>query len=234
MYASSTEAPVLVVGTAHVIDLAAPLRALLDGRDLQGIAIELDHDRARSLLGPEPAGGRGRPGEVPFFLRLWSVVQRRLGEDLGAGAGAEMRTAAALATEWGIPLLLIDDPVRETVVRLFRSLSFRERLGLLAGGLIGLVVPARVVRAQIGEYARAPEGFLEELRHQYPGVARVLLDDRNEHMADRLAGLRRQGFGRMAAVVGDAHLPGLAQALRRRGIPVETVPFGTLSRVKGR
>lgn len=222
----------LLVGTAHVIDVAVPLRRVLDGRHLQGIAIELDTDRARTLLEQGPDGGAAaRSGSVPFFLQLWSLVQRRLGEDLGAGAGAEMKAAAALSTEWQIPLFLIDDSVRSTVLHLFRNLSVKERVGLLIGGIAGLFIPSRVVRAQLGEYTRAPEGYLEELRREFPGVTRVLLDDRNEHMADRLTALRRQGFGRVAAVVGDAHLPGLAGALRRRGVPVETVSFGTLTGV---
>jgi hypothetical protein len=39
---------------------------------------------------------------------------------------------------------------------------------------------------------------------------------------------RRRGLGRVAAVVGDAHVPGLTEALRRRGIPVESVSLGEL------
>ncbi|MHB8351967.1 MAG: TraB domain-containing protein [Thermoplasmata archaeon] len=233
MYASTLEAPVLLVGTAHVIDVAEPLRKVLSGRDLQGIAIELDNDRARTLLETEPKAARGPPESVPFFLQIWSLLQRRLGEDLGAGAGAEMKAAAALSMEWKIPLFLIDDPVRETVIRLFRNLSFKERVGLVVGGIVGMFIPSRFIRSQIGEYTRAPEGYLEELRREFPGVTRILLDDRNEHMAARLTTLRHQGFGRIAAVVGDAHLNGLAGALRRRGVPVELVSFGTLTGLKG-
>ncbi|MGA7650788.1 MAG: hypothetical protein WBW40_08840, partial [Thermoplasmata archaeon] len=59
-------------------------------------------------------------------------------------------------------------------------------------------------------------------------LARVLLDDRNEHMADRLVSLRQRGFGRMAVVVGDAHLEGLRTALVRRGLPSEVVRFSEL------
>jgi pheromone shutdown protein TraB len=227
VYATTVETPVLLVGTAHVIDLAAPLRATLSGRDLQGIAVELDPERAQALLRPPPEGGRAA-GEVPFQLRLWALLQRRLGEDLGAGAGDEMRTAAKLATEWGLPLFLIDDPIRETLARLLGSLSFRERVRLLLGGVLGLFLPSRVIEDQIGEYTRAPGAFLEEMRTEYPGVTRVLLDDRNEHMAERLRDLRAKGFLRVAAIVGDAHLPGLAHSLRARGIPVEEVPFATL------
>ncbi len=227
LYASTMERPVLLVGTAHVVDLAGPLRRALSGRDLQGIAVELDAERAAILL-PEGGAARPRGGGGPFFLRLWSVLQRRLGEELGEGAGAEMRTAALLAREWQLPLFLIDDPIRETIGRMVRSLSMRERLSLLVGSLVGLFVPSGVVRAQIGAYEEAPAELLTEMRAQFPGVAHVLLDERNEHMAARLAELRSHGYGRLAVVVGDAHLPGLAESLGRLGIPSERIPLAKL------
>ena len=157
------------------------------------------------------------------------MLQKRLGEQIGGGvAGAEMRTAARFAREQGLPLFLIDDPIRETIGRLMRSMSVRERVSLLVGGIVGLVIPSRVVERQIDSYTESSEDFLQEVRRAFPQVARVLIDERNEHMADRLREIRAEGYGRVAAVVGDAHVPGLAQALRRRGIPVETVALGQL------
>lgn len=232
MYSSTLEAPVLLVGAAHVVDLASQLRETFAGRTLDAVALELDPERASALLAPEgtePA----RRGGGPIFLRLWAMMQRRLGEEMGGGiAGAEMRVAAEVARDRGLPVFFIDDPLRETLARLLRSMSVRERLSLLVGGFIGLFLPTRAVEHQLEEYSSSPNAYLEQLRGAYPTVARVLLDERNEHMADRIAELRRRGFGRLGAVVGDAHVPGLADALRRRGIPSEPVPFSRLRAVR--
>lgn len=225
---STVESPVLLLGVAHVVDLAAPLRAALGNRPLDGIAVELDPERARLVLAGHPAGGRPSAG-APLFLRLWGILQRRLGEEIGGGlAGSEMRTAADVARDRGLPLFLIDDPIRETLRRLLTSMTARERVSLFLGSVLGLFIPSRVVRGQIEQYTDAPTDYLHEVRAVYPSVARVLLDERNEHMADRLCELRGRGFGRVAAVVGDAHVPGLADALKRRGIPCEEIPFGRL------
>ncbi len=233
MFASTTESPVLLLGAAHVVDLDRAIRSALAERPLDAIAVELDEERAAAVLAPETAEPRRRGG-APFFLRLWATVQRRLGEQIGAGLpGAEMRTAATLAKERGIPVLLIDDPIRETLARLLRALTLRERVSLLVGSLVGLVLPPRLVEREIDRYTEGPSDYLEEIRTAYPTVSRVLLDDRNEHMAERLARLRARGFGRIAAVVGDAHVDGLAQALRRRSVPVETVSFRELRGTTG-
>ncbi|MCI4350571.1 MAG: TraB domain-containing protein [Thermoplasmata archaeon] len=227
MYSSTLEAPVLLVGAAHVVDVRSPLRKALAKRVLDGVAIELDEERAAAIL-REPDGTGTSARNVPLMLRLWGVVQRRLGQELGQGAGAEMRAAAEIARERRLPLFLIDDPIRSTMGRMLHSLSFKERVSLFAGSFVGLLLPSRVVENQIDKYNAARGEYLEEIRLAFPTVVRVLLDERNEHMADRLVELRRRGFGRVAAVVGDAHVPGLAGALRRRGLLVETIDFAAL------
>jgi pheromone shutdown protein TraB len=99
------------------------------------------------------------------------------------------------------------------------------------GASVALFLPARLVTREMDRYAESPEEYTAQLRATSPTLARVLLDERNEHMADRLTRLRVHGYGRIAAVVGDAHLSGLAAALGRRGVAVETIPFARLRSV---
>ena len=232
MYSRTTESPVLLIGAAHVVDLAAPLRRVLEGRPLDGVAVELDPERATALFDPE--GVRRSSKGAPLFARIWALLQRRLGEEIGGGLpGDEMKTAATVARERGLPVFLIDDPIRGTLVRLVRSMPIRERLTLLLSAFVALFVPARIVEREMDRYVEAPEAYAAQLHEASPTLARVLLDERNEHMADRLKRIREQGYGRIAAVVGDAHLPGLRKALGRRGIPSEAIPFRDLRAATG-
>jgi pheromone shutdown protein TraB len=221
------QSPVLLVGAAHVVDLEGPLRRVLEGRTLDGVAVELDAERAAALFSDDE--GKHRSRGAPLFARLWSNVQRRLGAQIGGGEpGAEMKVAARLAKERDLPLFLIDDPIRATLLELVRTMPFKERVALLVGSVVALFVPARLVEQEMDRYAEEPAEYTAELRRASPTLARVLLDDRNEHMADRLTALRSRGYGRMAVVVGDAHLDGLRRALARRGVPVEAIPFQQL------
>lgn len=231
MYSSTLDAPVLLLGSAHVVDLSGPLREVLSGRVLDAIAVELDPERAQALMAP---GGRGRrASSAPLFARLWAVVQRRLGSEIGAGVpGAEMKVAIEVAGARHVPVFLIDDPIRVTLANLVRSMSLKERVTLLTSAVVGLFLPTRIVHREMDRYAESPGEFTDELRRVSPTTARVLLDDRNEHMADRLAVLRQKGYARMAAVVGDAHLEGLRAALARRGLPSEVVHFSELRSAK--
>lgn len=232
MYASTTQRPILLLGAAHVVDLEAPLRKVLEERTLDGVAIELDADRAAALFSHDSPGRS--PAGAPLFARIWGRVQRRLGAEIGGGEpGAEMKVAAELAKERQLPLFLIDDPIRATLMELVRTMPFKERVTLLVSAVAALFIPARLVEREMDRYADEPAAYTEELRKASPTLARVLLDDRNEHMADRLATLRAQGYGRMAVVVGDAHLDGLRLALGRRGVPVEAIPFQQLRGATG-
>lgn len=232
MAETSEPGSVLVIGTAHVVDLAGPIRAALAGRTLDAIAIELDAERARVLF--SPPGPAGRPAAVPLFARLWSLLQRRLGADLGAGTpGAEMRTAAAIARERNLPLFLIDDPVRAMLQRLLAVMPFKERVSLLVGSVVGLFLPSGLVREQMEEYVEQPDDVLADLRRASPSIARVLIDERNQHMAERIAQVVGRGFRRVAVVVGDAHVPGLRAELARREIPSEAIPFAALRALTG-
>ena len=227
MYSSTTDAPVLLLGSAHVVDLSAPIRRVLSERVLDAIAVELDPERAEALMSPDESGRR-RSG-APLFARLWGVVQRRLGSEIGAGVpGAEMKVAIEVARDRHVPVFLIDDPIRVTLTNLVRSMPFKERVVLLSSAVVGLFLPSRVVNREMDRYAESPGEYTDELRRVSPTTARVLLDDRNEHMADRLASLRQRGYGRLAAVVGDAHLEGLRTALGRRAVPSEVVRFSEL------
>jgi len=227
VYASTLDAPVLLLGSAHVVDLSGPLRRVLSERVLDGIAVELDAERAQALMSPEGPGRRA--GSAPLFARLWGVLQRRLGTEIGAGVpGAEMKVAIEVARARELPVFFIDDPLRVTLANLVRAMPFKERVTLLASAVVGLFLPARVVHREMDRYAESPGDYTDELRRVSPTTARVLLDDRNEHMAERLTSLRQLGYRRLAAVVGDAHLEGLRNALGRRGLPAEVVRFSEL------
>lgn len=226
-FAPSDPGRILLIGSAHVVDLSVPIRERLAAVPLQAVALELDAERAAVLEEPSGIPAKRRPS-VPPLIRLWGMLQRRLGAQLGQGAGGEMRAAARFARERQLPIFLIDDPFALTVRRLLGSLSPSERLRLIAGAVLGLVIPARTVKRELDNYTQAPTEYTDEIRNAFPTVARVLIDERNDHMAARLEEMWRQGLHRVAVVVGDAHVSGLAEALRKRQLPVETVSLGEL------
>jgi len=212
----------LLIGTAHVFDLALPLERVLRGFHPQLVALELDRGRWEALRAPEtPRGG-------PLALRLLAALQARLGRTFGAAPGSEMLAAARVAQRLGARLALIDRPVVPTLQWAWRTMPWRERLALAGEGLRSLLGTAQIHET----VTRARGDFTDELAEfaaRFPTLQRELIDRRDRHMALALVGLMRGGEGsprRVAAVVGEGHLAGMTRRLAR--LRPEVVPLRRL------
>lgn len=232
----AVSATVLLVGVAHVLDLEAGLDRVLGGFGPKALAVELDAERAQLLaerVQERNAGGSGTRPEgshrgAPFILRMWAHLQDRFASEMGGVPGEEMLQAAAFAKKRELPCFLVDDPLSQVAPRLLGSLSGKEKVRLLVSTVVALFIPAKLVQGEIQEYSSHRDEYLEVMREQYPTVTRVLLDERNSHMAGRIGGLARK-YGRVAAVVGDAHVSGLSKVLMGGGLKVELAHLETVA-----
>ncbi|RQG98997.1 TraB domain-containing protein [Natrarchaeobius oligotrophus] len=132
----------------------------------------------------------------------------------------DMEAAVETASELGIDVALIDDPIAETISALV------SRVG-------PATVPRTLLRAQRLDPARQAEQLellaqpfeeiergddvqpaIDQLRHLFPEVAEVMIDRRDRAMARRLHALRRDGYD-VVAVVGAGHHNGVRDELAR-------------------
>ena len=213
----------LLVGTAHVLELALPLERVLRTFNPGVVALELDRERWAALRAPM------RPHRGPLLLRLLASLQERLGEMLGAPPGSDMLAAGRTAQRLGARVALVDLPIGPTLQRAWRALSWRERLAL-ARELAPLLAGADLLTTGLatddnpiatGDFSRE----LAEFAHRFPSLQRELIDRRDHYMARRLVALLRDGQ-RVAAVVGEGHLAGLARRLDR--VSPQVVPLRRL------
>lgn len=231
---SPANGTITLVGVAHVVDLKADLARVMEKTSPDALAVELDATRVEALAARSDAREKGEPDPSatrrsgqPVLLRIWARMQDRLAAQLGDIPGAEMLAALHLAQARHLPCYLIDDPIQLVAPRLMQSLTPKERVQLLIASVVALFIPTRVVEKQIQSYTAEREDYLEALRTQYPSVTRVLIDERNVHMAQRLGELAGR-HARVMAVVGDAHVSGLQAALTQAGHPVNLVHLETL------
>jgi pheromone shutdown protein TraB len=205
---------IVLLGVAHVIDLKEKLTAALKEFKPNAIAIELDPDRLRALLEKAQGGNKGPLGrDIPFTMRLWAHMQDRLASQLGDVPGSEMLLALDVSKDLKVPLVLIDDPLSTVAPRLINGLSPKERVLLLVSSVVAFITPSKVVKKELEHYSESREDYVQAMRAQFPTVARVLLDERNVHMAERLKLLSKQ-FERIAVVLGDAHVAGIESLLK--------------------
>jgi pheromone shutdown protein TraB len=95
----------------------------------------------------------------------------------------------------------------------------RERIKLIVGALIGLVSSKETVEREIESFQDNDEAYLDMMGEQFPVLKKVLIDDRNRIMAQRISRVAESNMN-VVAVVGDGHIPGIAAQLSRSDVEI--------------
>ncbi len=218
----STE--IVLLGTAHVSRASADAvsRELAAG-GFDAVAVELCPSRYRSLLEPGTLA-RTDLFQVVRQRRAFAVAaqlalgafQQRLAEQLGIEPGAEMRRAVELAREARLPVWLVDREIGITLRRVYHSVPWWRRLGLLAALGAAVVSREEVTEAEIERLKEGDmlEAAFSRFREEAPGIYGTLIAERDRYMAARLRQECSTGEPRRVLVVlGAGHLAGVARAL---------------------
>jgi len=205
---------ITLVGVGHVFDLNRQIREVILLRRPRVVGIELDRVRFLAL---QDRGGRR---DAPVLYRLLSLFQERMAGKFGVQVGDEMLAAADAAKHVGAEVALIDQDSAVMFQRLWSGMSFEERVKMFVAAASGLFVSRRRVEKELARFESDNTGYLAEFGTQFPHVKRVLIDERDAHMAQTLRGLHAQG-GAVVAVIGDGHLEGLRRQLQ--DLPLEII-----------
>ncbi len=212
---------IVLVGTAHVSrESVDEVATVIDREEPDAVCIELDGKRYESLrdetgwqeMDVTTALREGK-GTLLLLTVLLSIYQRRLGDAMEVRPGAEMLAAADAAESRDIPVHLVDRDVSETMRAAMQNLTLREKLRLVTETGAAFFGAGEEVTAEDIEALKeqdALEAVVTELGGAYPGLKRAFLDDRDAHMAGRILETDAE---RIVAVVGAAHLDGVAERL---------------------
>jgi len=134
-----------LIGTAHVLPKSAEeVKEVIVGERPEVVAVELCPTRYLALTqGLKRASmlEAVRAGGARLFLLngLLYLLQNRFSRQTGMPAGEEMLVAIRHAQEVGARVELIDRDISITLQRLINRMSWRERVGLFAELLLGLL-----------------------------------------------------------------------------------------------
>lgn len=207
-----------LVGVGHVFDLARQVREVIVARRPSVVGLELDRARFAAL---QQGGRRGGP---PLYF-LMSLFQKRAADLYGGNVGDEMLAAAQAAKDVGARLALLDRDSLEMFRAWIGGMPVRERVKFFVSLITSLFVTKERVEAELAKYDEDQAGYLEVVAQELPHTKKVLIDDRNEHMAGVLRSLLADA-GSVVAVVGDGHIDGIRRHLA--DLPLEIIPLRAL------
>jgi pheromone shutdown protein TraB len=212
-----------MIGVGHVFQIAPAIRNAIFALQPDVVFVELDKGRLGALLERRRTGRMPDTARGGFIHGRLARFQERVAKSYGADVGEEMLAAALAGRDVGARVRLIDPPAEDTVGRILKELTWREKaraFGLGAkGALAGLVGKRRTIEQEIQRYEADPEAVLEELRATLPTVHRIAIAERDATMARRIRkGLAGARLG--VAVLGDGHVGGVLRHLE--GVDVTT------------
>ena len=206
---------ITLVGVGHVFDIGPAIRGMIVGRRPAVVGVELDPARFAALRAPDA----GRPAvSIPALL---AYIQRRIAREYGTQVGAEMMAAAEAARDVGAHLAFLDLDSRAVLARLMRAIAGEAKGRILVvprgGGTRSATDRIRrsTVEKELQKFEENENAFLQELEKDFPSLKRVLIDERNSHMATAVRSLEAE-HGSVVAVVGEGHVEGLRGLLADR------------------
>jgi len=215
---------VTILGTAHISKASADkVKELLLTGEYDSVAVELCYSRHRAIIDPDALAKmdlfqvikEGKATMVAASLAL-GAFQQRMAEKMNIKPGAEMRVAIDMADQLKIPVLLIDREIGTTLKRVYRRVSWWQRMNLVAGLMVSVVSRHEVSEAEI---EKLKEGdILESTFTQFAEEAKELytplVNERDKFMAARIRQEAAKGKHRkLLAVVGAGHLRGIYEYL---------------------
>jgi pheromone shutdown protein TraB len=156
---------------------------------------------------------------MPPTYALLSLFQRRMAKGFGTELGSEMIAAIDTAQGAGIPSLLIDAEAATLFGRLWKEMPLKERMLLFVSALTGLFASKKKVQKELDKFSEHESEYLAEFGKEFPTLKKVLIDERNQLMAGRIADAEAR-YINVVAVIGDGHVEGISSLLAPRQLNI--------------
>ena len=211
---------IILVGTAHISQESInEVKQAIQEHVPDTVCVELCKTRYESIQQKDRWKNMDifkvvKEGRAPLLMGnlILSAFQKKIGDQLGIQPGAEMVQAVSLAKETGAEILLADREVSITLKRTWRKLSFWEKIKLLSEILGKMFASSDIDKEEIEKLKQSDvlTSMIEEMGKQFPVVKEVVIDERDQYLAHKIANTRGNTI---VAVVGAGHCPGIEKHL---------------------
>lgn len=204
---------ITIIGVGHVFDIDAQVRQRITAARPSVVCIELDRARYMSLM--SETSGRGGP----FLYNALALFQKWVARKYSTDVGREMIAAVDSARELGADVAFIDMDASVVFQRFWAGMSFKERVKMVFALISSFFVRKKSVEREIRRFEEDNEAYLDAFGEEFPSIRKVLIDDRDAHMARAIQELS-QTHENLVAVIGDGHVEGVRKLLADRDVEV--------------
>lgn len=229
---------ITLIGVGHVFDIKERVRDTILERRPTAVCLELDAQRFNAMLIKADYERRGEPLPKPplrpggsLLYGLLARFQQKVAEIYGVSAGGEMMAALEASKQIGAKVFLIDADSSKTVGAIWPSMTMREKIKFISGGFRAVLISKEDIDDEIDKFQENSESYIETLGKEFPTVKKLLIDDRNSHMARAIIDINKTHTG-VVAVIGDGHIDGILKNLEAAGLGAEKIRLKELRAAK--
>jgi pheromone shutdown-related protein TraB len=208
-----------IIGTAHIShDSVLEVKDKIQTLRPDVVAIELCEARYRGLTEQRdlPILDLIKDKNSIYVITnvILSLLQRRLGAEVGIKPGKEMITAIDTAKENGIDFALVDRDIGITLKRTLSKMGLLEKLRAIKELLTAFDMSKEDLENEVEELKKDDKitDVLRELEGLSPTLYRVMVKERDAYMAKKLIELQNK-HENVLAVVGAGHKKGIEEFL---------------------
>jgi pheromone shutdown protein TraB len=183
------------------------------------VAVELDHERYEYLKNPnagEELTTMPLTGDTAQdLMQQLATMEQALGGITGSNVGDEMMAAIEEGKAIGAKIALVDRPMK-TTIQAMMAVPLNELYGLIEmlpdatkdiedGGAFDLM--------EMLKQDGAVEDIVEQFRTEFPGLTKVLIEERDLYVAQALHFILNDVEGKIVAILGAGHIQGVKRTL---------------------
>ncbi|MBI4144264.1 TraB/GumN family protein [Candidatus Woesearchaeota archaeon] len=200
-----------IIGTSHISpESVKKVTKIIEEKKPDIVALELDRKRLEALI-------QGHKGGIELshifkigikgwlFGNIGALVERKLGEKTGIAPGTEMIEAYKTARKNNAKIELIDQDIDITLKK-GSSITWKEKWNLIKDIIAGVFGKAKKIDLAKVPEKRLIQTLIKEMKQKYPTLYRVLVQERNQYMAKKLAIIMKKNPNKhVLAVIGAGH-----------------------------
>jgi pheromone shutdown protein TraB len=211
---------IVFVSVIHT-DLESVNKARLVVRETRPevVAVELDHDRYNQLMNHPEHGEIQDPSSGDMaqdLMQQLAILESSLGDITGSNVGDEMMAAIEEGRAIGAKIALVDRPISATVQAMMQvpveeiykltSMLPDATKDIEEGGASDLL-------SMLKEDG-AVDDIVSQFKSEFPGLTHVLIEQRDQYVAEALHFILNDVQGKIVAVLGAGHIQGVINALK--------------------
>ncbi|MFW6263667.1 MAG: TraB/GumN family protein [Thermotogota bacterium] len=212
----------ILLGTAHVSKQSAQqVRELIEEEKPDTVCVELDKGRYDSIVDKNRWEKMDiikivKSKQSAFLLvnLALSSYQKRIAEQFGINAGAEMIEGVNAAKDIDAKLVLADRDIKTTFLRIWRGMKFWGKMKLLVMIIASIFSKEEITEEEL-EKMKSEDmltATLSELSDTFPELKKSLIDERDQYLAYKIKNAPGQ---KILAVLGAGHIPGIKQEIEK-------------------